>query len=106
MSAAGFVIDIWLTVQWAMGMTSLSNRPLLLLGLLLILVGGQLISLGLLGEMIVKNSFNAKSISFVKQKGRPSAEARERRASRAARMGGRPPGRGQRPGGSRPPKTV
>ncbi len=86
MGIAGFVIDIWLTVEWALGLTSLSNRPLLLLGLLLILVGAQLISLGLLGEMIVKNSVSRSSISYAKEKGRPSAEARERRASRAARM--------------------
>ncbi len=86
MAIAGFVIDIWLTIEWALGLTSLSNRPLLLLGLLLILVGAQLISIGLLGEMIVKNSISRSSISYSKEKGKPSAEARERRASRAARM--------------------
>ncbi len=51
---AGLVIDGWLAVEWLMGQTSLSNRPLFLGGILLILVGGQLISLGLLGEMISK----------------------------------------------------
>jgi len=35
---------------------SLSNRPLLFLGILLIVVGVQLISLGLLGEIIVYSS--------------------------------------------------
>ncbi|HZK75748.1 MAG TPA: hypothetical protein VFD13_02460, partial [Candidatus Kapabacteria bacterium] len=98
MAIAGFVIDIWLTIEWALGLTSLSNRPILLLGLLLILVGVQLISIGLLGEMIVKNSISRASIAYQKEKGRPSAEAQERRASRAARMarvGGRP-----RPAGS------
>ena len=97
MAIAGFVIDIWLTVEWALGLTSLSNRPLLLLGLLLILVGAQLISRGLLGEMIVKNSISRSSISYAKEKGKPSAEARERRASRAARLS-RVGGRGERRG--------
>ncbi len=86
MAVAGFVLDIWLTVEWIAGLTSLSNRPLLLLGLLLILVGVQLISIGLLGEMIVKNSISRSSISYSKEKGRPSAEAQERRASRAAHL--------------------
>ncbi len=100
MAIAGFIIDIYLTVEWALGLTSLSNRPILLLGLLLILVGVQLISIGLLGEMIVKNAASKATLNYQKEKGKPSAEARERRASRmSARSGGpRPP----RPGGSRP----
>ena len=39
-----------------MGLTYFSNRPLVLFGILLIIVGVQLISMGLLGEMLVKNS--------------------------------------------------
>ncbi|MGE5481076.1 MAG: glycosyltransferase [Chloroflexota bacterium] len=52
----GFLIDGWLTIEWAAGLTSLSNRPLALLGVALIIVGVQITSLGLLGEMIIKNS--------------------------------------------------
>lgn len=55
MSLVGFGIDAWLTIEWIMGETFLSNRPLALLGIALIIVGVQLVSLGLLGEMIVKN---------------------------------------------------
>ena len=88
MAIAGFIIDIWLTVEWALGLTSLSNRPLLLLGLLLILVGALLISTGLLGELIVKNVAAKQLPSYSKEKGHASAEARERRANRAG--GGRP----------------
>lgn len=55
MALAGFIIDGWLTVEWLMGDTFLSNRPMALFGIALIIVGVQLISLGLLGEMIVKN---------------------------------------------------
>ncbi len=51
----GFGIDAWLTIEWIMGDTFLSNRPAALLGIGLIIVGVQLVSLGLLGEMIVKN---------------------------------------------------
>jgi glycosyltransferase involved in cell wall biosynthesis len=55
MGLIGFAIDAWLTVEWIMGNTFLSNRPMALLGIALIIVGVQLVSLGLLGEMIVKN---------------------------------------------------
>ncbi|HXG00854.1 MAG TPA: glycosyltransferase family 2 protein [Bacteroidota bacterium] len=52
---AGIVIDGWLAIEWAQGKTALSNRPLFLGGILLIIVGIQFISLGLLGEMISKS---------------------------------------------------
>ena len=48
---AGVVISIYLTVL-KIGGAAIGGRPLLLLGVLLIVVGFQLITLGLLGEMI------------------------------------------------------
>ncbi|MCX7736020.1 MAG: glycosyltransferase [Candidatus Kapabacteria bacterium] len=54
---AGFVIDLYLLIDWIIGKTYLSNRPLALFGIALIIVGVQLISLGLLGELIAKNMF-------------------------------------------------
>lgn len=51
---AGLVIVLVLAAQWFMGETSLSNRPLFLGGILLIIVGIQFVSIGLLGEMITK----------------------------------------------------
>ncbi len=48
----GFLICLYLTVAWLMG-ESLSNRPLLVLGVLLIVVGIQFISIGFLGNMII-----------------------------------------------------
>lgn len=99
---AGFAIDVWVTYDKFVGGIPLSNRPALLLGVLLILVGVQLISLGLLGEMMVKNAFvKGGGSGYQKEKGRPSAEERERRASRAARIGRMPGGRSPRPGGNR-----
>lgn len=52
----GLVIDGWLTVEWFLGKTALSNRPLAILGVALIIVGVQFVSLGLIGEMMAKNS--------------------------------------------------
>lgn len=51
---AGAVIDSWLIVEWFLGATALSNRPLFLVGVVFIIVGIQFISIGLLGEMISK----------------------------------------------------
>jgi len=51
---AGFAIDLYLTfLKFADGM-SLSNRPLFLGGILLIIVGIQFISVGLIGELVTK----------------------------------------------------
>jgi dolichol-phosphate mannosyltransferase len=48
----GFIICLYLSVIW-IGGESIGERPLLFLGVLLIVVGVQLFSLGLLGQMMV-----------------------------------------------------
>lgn len=48
----GLVVNGYLTVEWISG-KPLSNRPMLFLGMLLIIVGVQFFSVGLLGEMLV-----------------------------------------------------
>jgi glycosyltransferase involved in cell wall biosynthesis len=50
----GLVVNGYLTVLWIIG-EPLSNRPMLFLGILLIIVGVQFFSVGLLGEMMVNN---------------------------------------------------
>jgi glycosyltransferase involved in cell wall biosynthesis len=49
--AVGVLICLYLTVIWFAGQR-IGNRPLLMLGILLILTGTQLISMGLIGEML------------------------------------------------------
>jgi glycosyltransferase involved in cell wall biosynthesis len=51
MGSVGFVITSWLVIERLMGVTSLSNRPLLQLGTMLIVTGVQLVTLGLLAEL-------------------------------------------------------
>ncbi len=63
----GFLIDAYLVIEWAQQRTALSNRPLLFFGLGLIIVGGQLISLGLLGELIVKSSLWQSSYNIAER---------------------------------------
>jgi glycosyltransferase involved in cell wall biosynthesis len=48
---AGFIISVYLTILWFQGY-GIGSRPLLFLGILLIIVGMQSFSIGLIGEMI------------------------------------------------------
>lgn len=50
----GFFVNGYLTYEWYQGQP-LSNRPMLFLGILLIILGVQFFSVGLLGEMMVHN---------------------------------------------------
>lgn len=50
----GFAISLWLSIEKIFFGVHLSDRPLLLLGLLLILFGAQMFTTGLLGEMITR----------------------------------------------------
>lgn len=63
----GLGINAYLTIDWIMG-KALSNRPMLFLGMLLIIVGVQLFSIGLLGEMLVKSTINEQEY-VIKDKG-------------------------------------
>ena len=51
----GFVLCGILTVEWFMGQT-IGNRPLLLLGVMLILLGMQFFGTGYLASMIVETN--------------------------------------------------
>jgi hypothetical protein len=48
---SGFIISIYLSILWFMGQ-GIGNRPLLFLAVLLMIVGMQSFSIGLIGEMI------------------------------------------------------
>ena len=61
---AGLVISGWLVVDWFFGRTSLSNRPLFLGGIFLVIVGIQFISIGLLGEMITKSQRSSEEYAI------------------------------------------
>jgi glycosyltransferase involved in cell wall biosynthesis len=52
----GFTIDAYLSILWFLDKITLSNRPILYLGTVLIIVGVQFFSLGLIGEMLVHNN--------------------------------------------------
>jgi len=61
---SGIGINSYLVYEWIQGATYLSNRPLALFGIALIIVGVQLISIGLIGELLVKNSVEKFKLSI------------------------------------------
>lgn len=79
LTLVGLGINVYVSIEWANGIP-LSNRPILLLGILLMMVGVQLISIGLLGEMIVKNGPKHDfPVTRDKRKPRPARPGEERR---------------------------
>ena len=67
LSMAGSIICSYLTILWLQGQ-SIGTRPLLLLGVLLILIGAQFISLGLIANIIVDQSKKkAEDTSYIKE---------------------------------------
>ena len=49
----GFLINLGLSIEWLQGVRPIGNRPALILGVLLMLVGFQILTLGLLAELLV-----------------------------------------------------
>jgi glycosyltransferase involved in cell wall biosynthesis len=65
-AGSGFVICGWLAWQW-IGGANLSDRPLLLLGVLLMVLGIQILTSGLIGEMITFKSFQRSDSYSIKE---------------------------------------
>jgi hypothetical protein len=77
-AGTGFAIGGYLTVLKLVFGANIGGRPLLFLAILLILVGVQLIAMGLLGEMLVRvyHESQRKPIYMVKRlSGLPGREA-------------------------------
>jgi glycosyltransferase involved in cell wall biosynthesis len=62
----GFAINLYLAILW-IGGAPLSNRPLLLFGVLLMVLGFKILTTGLLGEMITFKSFRRTDSYSVKE---------------------------------------
>ncbi len=50
---AGAVMNLYLFIYRILGIGGIAGRPLLLLGALLLVIGIQMISIGLIGEIII-----------------------------------------------------
>ena len=66
--AAGLVINLYLAALWWLRQEPLSNRPLLLLGVLLMLLGIQILTTGLIGEMITFKNFQRAETYSVRER--------------------------------------
>lgn len=56
-AGVGFAIDLYLSFLWFTGIAYIGNRPLLILGTLLIIVGVQVLIFGLLAEMFTAATY-------------------------------------------------
>lgn len=63
----GSIINIYLLILWIIGQRPIGNRPLLFLGILLIIIGVQLVSMGLLGEIIIQNKSDKDLKKYIKK---------------------------------------
>lgn len=63
----GFCINLYLAILWVMG-EALSNRPLLLFGVLLMVLGIQVLTTGLIGEMITFKTFERRDSYSIKER--------------------------------------
>ena len=77
----GVLVELYLTIDKLVFGNPIGQRPLLLLGALLIIVGVQLLSLGLIGELIANSRAR-----------RRAGPRPDRRAAPAAEGAGRTPG--------------
>jgi len=68
-SLSGFFIGLYLTILKFFYQIPLSNRPLLFLAILLIMIGFQFISIGLLGELMIhqQRKMNKKQLISIKK---------------------------------------
>ena len=62
---AGMIISFYLTIGWLQGIW-IGDRPIFFLGILLLIVGIQFFSLGLLGELFIKNTVQSeKKVRYI-----------------------------------------
>ena len=70
---SGSIILLWLLIQKIMG-EQIGDRPLMILGMLLMLVGFQIVSTGLILDAVMRNSYETESIKPYKIKRVSNAE--------------------------------
>ena len=79
---SGFLISLWISIDKIAFGNPIGDRPLLLLGVLMIVVGVQMFTIGLVGEMIIKREMEQTStyqatLTLPPISGRPSLEDQE-----------------------------
>jgi glycosyltransferase involved in cell wall biosynthesis len=77
LGALGVAILAWLSIEWLAG-EAIGHRPLLQLGVLLVLVGVQLMMFGLLAELLISRDRDIAAPALVRERTLPRAHAGER----------------------------
>lgn len=86
LGAVGTLVLAWLSVQWLLG-HAIGERPLLQLGVLLVLVGMQLLMFGLLAELMISRDRESPAPALVRERcGVSPSVAREGTAERVLRQ--------------------
>ena len=72
----GVAILAWLSIEWLSG-EAIGHRPLLQLGVLLVLVGVQLLMFGLLAELLISRDRDTAAPALVRERSAPRARVGE-----------------------------
>jgi len=75
--AVGSLILVYLVILWFLGRGPIGNRPLLLFGALMVMVGIQLVSTGLLGELITREQQAEKPTYVIRSFVRPGVRQQQ-----------------------------
>lgn len=67
LGAVGFAILTWLSVEWLFG-AAIGRRPLLQAGVLLVVVGVQLLMFGLLAELLISRDRDTATAALVRER--------------------------------------
>lgn len=76
LSLLGGVILAYLAVLWVLGLGPIGDRPLLLFAMLAVISGGQLIGVGLLGELILSRTISEQDKYAVAERTGSAAQER------------------------------
>jgi glycosyltransferase involved in cell wall biosynthesis len=80
----GFAIDAYLSLLWLTGTAWIGNRPLLIFGTLLIIVGVQVLIFGLLAEMVTAATYRrSEVVGFIRRVNRNPAKRKSTRIGAA-----------------------
>jgi len=74
LAMGGFAILAYLTGLWLTGMGPIGERPLLMLGILLLLFGSQLVGIGLLGELLLARTIREQDKYAIRPDQRPALD--------------------------------
>ncbi len=88
MIIAGLGICSYLTVLWFMGEQPIGDRPLLLFGILLLIVGTQFFGMGLIAELVTRRHFLDAlpyTVRSIVQNSGPESLSRESHPSRGSK---------------------